>query len=112
MSNVVRLAEYKRRKRPVCFTRAELNQLLSLYTRRVMRGDWKDYAIDHGATMAAFSVFQSPSAGPVFSVVKYAPGTGRGGDFVLTVGRRCHKRGATLADVLSEFGPDLRIVSS
>ncbi|MFA6021181.1 MAG: DUF2794 domain-containing protein, partial [Rhodospirillales bacterium] len=45
MGKLVRLSEEKgRRREPVCFTRTEINQLLALYSRRVKRGEWRDYA--------------------------------------------------------------------
>ena len=37
----------KKRKPPVFFNRQELRQLLEVYSRRVVAGEWKDYAIDH-----------------------------------------------------------------
>jgi hypothetical protein len=40
------------------FTRAELNLLLSLYSRHVMSGEWRDYAIDRQDDMAVFSIFR------------------------------------------------------
>ena len=60
MSTVVRLADYKnanRRIQPdICFDKKEFDQLLSVYSRWVMSGDWKDYAIRHDPTMAAFLI--------------------------------------------------------
>ena len=47
MEGVIRLSDYRRRRGRVYFTRAELSQLLSLYSRRVADGVWKDYAIGH-----------------------------------------------------------------
>ncbi|MGB0577084.1 MAG: DUF2794 domain-containing protein, partial [Alphaproteobacteria bacterium] len=52
MPKVVRLKDFNRNNSaPVYFTKAELNQLLSHYSRRVISGEWKDYAIDHGNGM-------------------------------------------------------------
>ncbi|HMA14084.1 MAG TPA: DUF2794 domain-containing protein, partial [Kiloniellaceae bacterium] len=46
MSQLYRFSEYRKSPRRVFFDRAELNQLLSLYSRNVASGEWRDYAID------------------------------------------------------------------
>lgn len=102
MATVFRLSDLRRRVRPVFFSRAELNQLLSLYSRQVMRGEWRDYAIDQHDGAALFSVFRHTQENALYTVVKTAAGAaGRQGDFVLMSGRRRLASGAALADVLS-----------
>ncbi len=113
MPSVVRLADYRPRQRPVFFNRHELNQLLSLYSRQVSRGEWRDYAIDHSATAAVFSVFQHSDSRPVFTVAKFAPGTRKRGDYLLAAGQRRLKEGRALADVLAPLqAATLTIVSN
>jgi len=112
MSNVVQLCKYRQGSKQVCFDRHELNRLLSLYSRRVSGGEWKDYAIGHGDGMAAFSVFRNASDRPLFTVIKYAPGTHRNGDYVLCSGRRRIKRGSTLGEILASFERPLGLVVS
>jgi Protein of unknown function (DUF2794) len=112
MAAIVRLSRYKRKSTPVCFNRQELNQLLSLYSRRVIGGLWKDYAIGHGDGWAHFAVFGAPSDGPLYTVIKYTPGNHRGGEFVLYRARRRIKRAATLVSLLASFEVELRLVSS
>lgn len=102
MSNIFRLPDLRRSKR-VFFTRAELNQLLSLYTRQVMRGEWRDYAIDQRDGMVLFSMFRRTQELPIFTVMKTAPGTNRRGDYVLLSGGQRIATGATLADVLAQL---------
>ena len=58
MSKLICIAEHRSNQRHIYFDRRELNKLLSLYSRRVARGEWRDYAIDHGPGMAVFSVFR------------------------------------------------------
>jgi hypothetical protein len=101
MATVFRLSDLRRRVRPVFFSRAELNQLLSLYSRQVMRGEWRDYAIDQQEGAALFSVFRHTQESALYTVVKTAAGGGRQGDFVLMSGRRRLASAAALADVLS-----------
>jgi hypothetical protein len=107
MASVVRLADFRPRQRPVFFNRHELNQLLSLYSRRVSRGEWRDYAIDHSASAAVFSVFRHSDSRPLFTIAKFAPGTRKRGDYLLTAGQRRLKEGRSLTDVL----PALRAAS-
>jgi hypothetical protein len=77
MGKVVRLAEHRRRKTRIAYTRSELNQLFSLYSRHVIRGEWRDYAIDHGERMAAFSVYRRSIDAPLFTITKTKlPGNG------------------------------------
>jgi len=112
MSKVVRLSSYRRRgDQRVHFTRGELNQLLSLYSRRVIGGEWKDYAIDHGKGMSAFSIYRDSSNRPAFTVYKFASGTHRKGDYVVGSGGNILQRGGTLGEVLAVFEPHLKLVT-
>lgn len=72
MARIVRLADHKHRRQPtpVYFNRTELNTLLALYSRRVAKGDWRDYAIGHDPGIARFSVFRHSHETPLFTVVK------------------------------------------
>lgn len=113
MFDIVRLSDVRRKgTSPVCFTKHELNLLLSLYSRRVISGEWKDYAIDHGRGMSAFSVFRDSSTRPAYTVFKFAPGTHRLGDYVLGSGGNLIKRGRSMAEVLSVVERRLKLVSS
>jgi Protein of unknown function (DUF2794) len=103
MSNLFRLSDFRRRHKRVFFTRPELNQLLSLYTRQVMRGEWRDYAIDQQDGAALFSMFRRSQELPLFTVVKFAPGTTRQGDYLLLSGRQRVAAAATLSDVLVQL---------
>jgi hypothetical protein len=102
MSDVLRLSDLRRSKR-VFFTRPELNQLLSLYTRQVMRGEWRDYAIDQRDGAVLFSIFRRTQELPIFTVMKTAPGTNRRGDYVLLTGGQRIATATTLADVLAKL---------
>ena len=112
MSNVVRLADRGNPRRLVVFSRVELNQMLSIYSQRVMQGEWRDYAIDHGPGVAAFSIYRDASNQPIFTIVKLAPGNGSDGDFLVRGGGRTLKRAGTLSEVLKIFRPALRVLSS
>jgi Protein of unknown function (DUF2794) len=103
-SQLYRLADYRKKARSVTyFNRAELNQLLSVYSRHVIRGEWRDYAIDHRDGFAVFSIFRHSQESPAFSVMKYAGGGSRSGEFQVYSGRRRLSASKSLADALQIF---------
>jgi len=111
MPNVLCFAAPRRRPQRGFFSRRELNQLLSLYSRRVMAGDWRDYAIDHRDGMALFSIFRHSFDRPVYVIAKrVAPGGGRD-QFVLSSGGRVLKRGERIDRVLPDLDQGIRVVS-
>ena len=57
MSQPVLLSDYRPRAGKVFFDRADLMRILSVYSRQVSRGLWRDYAIDHRSNMAVFSIY-------------------------------------------------------
>jgi uncharacterized protein DUF2794 len=102
MSAVFRLSDFRRHRR-IFFTRGELNQLLSLYSRQVMRGEWRDYAIDQHDGAALFSMYRRSQELPLYTVVKAAPGASRHGDYMLLSGRHRLATAATMGEVLAEL---------
>jgi hypothetical protein len=107
-AKVTRLSDHRRRPKSIFFTRPELNQLLSLYSRQVARGEWRDYAIDQREGAALFAVFRHTQESPLFTIVKTAPGIGRQGDFSLLSGRQRVANGKALGDVLLALQERLR----
>ena len=99
MTELIRLADRKR-PRQVYFSRPELMQLLALYSRQVSAGEWRDYAIDHKAGMAIFSVFRHSFDRPLFSIAKWADAQ-RPSSYAVFAGPRRLKAGGTLLDVLA-----------
>ena len=97
-ATVLALADYRTKHRTLYFTRHELNQLLSVYSRHVARGVWRDYAIDHRDGMALFSVFRHTHEAPAYSIVKTAPVQTRASDLdVHGPSRRFgHRQGSVL----------------
>jgi hypothetical protein len=107
MATVLRLNHYRHRRRTIFFSRPELNQLLSLYSRQVMRGEWRDYAIDQRDGAALFSVFRHTQEAAVYTIVKSAAG-GRQSDFTLLCGRQPLASGSGLGEVLAGLQRKLR----
>ncbi len=111
-ATVLALGDYRTRQRTVYFTRAELNQLLGLYSRHVIRGEWRDYAIDHRDGVALFSVFRHTQEGPAYSIVKTAPAPGRPAEFTVQSGRQRLRASRSLAEALDFFRKRLSLVAA
>src|SRR5207237_8304012 len=87
-ATVLALADYRTKHRTLYFTRQELNQLLSLYSRHVTRGVWRDYAIDHQDGMALFSGFRHTQEAPAYSIIKAAAAQSRPAASIVQRGRQ------------------------
>lgn len=117
MSRIARLMEYRRAPDRVFFTRGELTQLLSLYSRQVMRGQWRDYAIGHDAAMARFAVFRHAHERPLFVIAKLPEprpgesGPARKGRYVLYEGHRRRAQAHGLLDLLARLEAPLHAVT-
>ncbi len=105
MTNLVDLRDHRRKQSVIRFDRIELDKLLQMYSQRVARGEWRDYAIDMGPGSATFSVFRSSHETPLFSISKLAGG--KQGRFKVFSGPRVLKQGTSLADVLKFFDSKL-----
>jgi len=110
MATIVRIADYKKAPLDICFNRRELDQLLAVYSRRVINGEWKDYAITHNPTMAAFLIYRNNSRQPSFTVVKRMTSGGKA-EFVVYHGRERLKRSNSLSDALSVLKRKFRLVN-
>jgi Protein of unknown function (DUF2794) len=109
-ATVLALADFRTKHRTLYFTRHELNQLLSLYSRHVARGVWRDYAIDHGDGMALFSVFRHTHEAPAYSIVKTAAAPNRPAEFVVQSGRQRLRVSPSLPEALEFFQTRLNLV--
>ena len=107
---VLALGDYRTRHRTLYFTRAELNQLLGLYSRHVARGVWRDYAIDHRDGMALFSVFRHTQEAAAYSIIKTAPWQTRPAEFIVQSGRQRLRVSRSLAEALEFFQTRLSLV--
>jgi len=111
MGELCRFTRRPKAKSQVFFSRQELNQLLSLYSRRVSSGEWRDYAIDHNSGRAIFSVFRHSHDSPLFAIAKQRGKSGPSREFVVFRGHCKIKQSANLSDALSVFHEQLRVVS-
>ena len=60
----------KKLRHQLYFSRPELSQILAAYSARVAAGEWRDYAIDHLAGSATFSIFRHTHENPLFVIEK------------------------------------------
>ena len=110
MAKLYRLTETSPSSRATFFDRNELSQLFSLYSRRVANGQWRDYAIDQQGGSAVFSVFRHTHDAPAFRIAKQ-PARGTGSAYVVSSGVETLIQAKTMAEALSVFGGNLRVVS-
>jgi hypothetical protein len=94
------------------FTRAELNQILNLYGRKVAAGEWRDYAVDFGRDKAVFSVFRRASEVPLYRIEKHPKLARRQGAYqVVAATGLILKRGNDLHRVLGVLEDGVRLVA-
>jgi hypothetical protein len=88
----------------ITFNRRELDEILSVYGRRVAEGEWRDYAIDMLRDRAVFSIFRRTMEAPLYRIEKNPKFARRQGIYsvVATTGL-IMKRGQDLCRVLRIF---------
>ena len=111
-ATVLPLRDYRARRRQQFFTRAELNQLLGLYSRHVSRGIWRDYAIDHREGRALFSVYRRSQEAALYTIIKSAATSASPAEFVVMSGRQRLQAGETLGDALDFFRAKMALVAA
>ncbi|HZS84094.1 MAG TPA: DUF2794 domain-containing protein [Stellaceae bacterium] len=113
-TTLLRLADFRQKPSPgtVYFDRRELNELLALYSRHVIRGIWRDYAIDHRDGFALFSVFRNSHEGAAYCIMKSAGGNRQSADFEVFAGREKLAAARTLAEALAVFRKKPWLVSA
>ncbi len=116
MAHVVRLGEERRGTASVVrFDRSELFRLLTLYSRRVANGEWRDYAIAQQPGRAVFAVFRHTLDKPLYTITKRADrGNGsadRNIGFEVASGQRRLTNAPTLDEALAVFDKALRLVT-
>ncbi len=98
----------------VSFNRSELDAILRVYGRRVAEGEWRDYAIDHLADRAVFSIFRRASEMPMYRVEKVPALARKQGAYrIVAASGLILKRGHELAGMLRILDkPKLSVVGA
>ncbi|MGY9055125.1 MAG: DUF2794 domain-containing protein [Alphaproteobacteria bacterium] len=112
MSTVIQLSNFQRSKRRVSFEKRELRELMNVYSRRVAKGEWRDYAIDHDVGMAVFSIYRSAFELPLYRIAKIAGrSVAEQTEWMVVSGSKRLKRTTSLPEALSVFDSKLEVVS-
>jgi hypothetical protein len=110
MAIVHELAPRHRPVAPTAFTRSELSQMLSVYSRRVADGEWRDYAIDQREGFAIFSIFRHSYERPLFTIVKQPAETAATAEYALFAGQERLDCAHTLSHVITTLESRPRLV--
>ena len=98
---------------PAFFDRHELNEILSVYSRKVSAGEWCDYAIELDEGGAVFAVYRRGRVRPAYRIVKAPQPARPERRYRVTAGGRILDCGRVLGRVLRVFDrPHLRLVES
>jgi len=90
-----------RRAPKIWFERREFDQIMNLYGRGQMAGEWRDYAIDDGPDAVIFSIFRRASENPLYRIEKRPALASKQGQWsVLGSAGQVLKRGHELAATL------------
>jgi hypothetical protein len=90
-----------RQKPFIGFDRRELNTILNVYGRKVVAGEWRDYAIDFLKDRALFSIYKRASERPLYIIEKNPKLRNKQGQYMVTSqDGRVLKRGHELDTVL------------
>lgn len=114
MSELITFAQARRREHPrlggsfpkgktTHFDRQELAQILQVYSRKVMDGEWLDYAITTDDRSASFSVYGRVSAVPLFTITKRAKSAKANPGFQIVSRGRVSEKDQPLSAVLKEL---------
>jgi len=93
------------------FEKSELGALLSAYSKRVASGEWRDYAIDHNAVSAHFSIFKHTAETPLLVIEKRKPRSQKDrAQFFLHDRKRTLTKSGDIHDILSYLDKMPRLV--
>jgi hypothetical protein len=54
----------------IFFSKFELTKILSLYSKQVSKGIWRDYALDSKVDTAIFSIYRHSHDKPLYQIIK------------------------------------------
>ncbi|NQW08574.1 MAG: DUF2794 domain-containing protein [Alphaproteobacteria bacterium] len=111
MDNLIRLSSQRPLSKHFFFTRQELSQLLSLYSSRVIAGEWRDYALDRHDDMAVFSIFRHSHERALYAIAKIQRRGQKKPTYALFNGARRLKTSSSLHEVVSTFEKLPRLVT-
>lgn len=111
MDNLFRLPSKRPHSKHFFFTRHELSQLLSLYSSRVVAGEWRDYALDRHDDMAVFSIFRHSHERALYAIAKIQRRGQKKPTYALFNGPKRLKTSGSLGEVMATFEKLPRLVT-
>ena len=69
-SNFFKFNHNRNEIKKIFFSKSELTSILSLYSKQVSKGFWKDYALDYHSETAIFSIFRHTHDKPIYQIIK------------------------------------------
>ncbi len=112
MANLIRLNRVGRTHADVFFSKHELGQILSEYSAGVIKGDWRDYAIDRSSHVASFSIFRRTLERPVYAFIKWQKPGQTAPVFALLHGPKIIMSSPSLSTVMDRFKTIPKLVHS
>ena len=104
MVNLISLkASTPTKRNRLFFSKIELNVILSTYSNGVIKGFWKDYAIDQNGTFATFSIYKNSQENPTFILTKKRKGNGPVFNFILFYGSKVLEDSTSLEKILNRL---------
>ena len=111
MVNLISLNSTKQTSKNVLsFTKHELNRMLSNYSSGVIKGYWKDYAIDQTGDISIFSIYRNSQERPTFCLEKNRKGTSQVLNFTLWHGPKVLENSTSLEKVLKRLNSLPKII--
>lgn len=111
MINLISFNAKKQEKRgSLSFTKRELNRILSNYSNGVIKGYWKDYAIDQTGDVSIFSIYRNSQERPTYCLEKKRKGTSQILHFTLWHGPKVLENSPSLEKVLKRLNTLPKII--
>ena len=108
MKNIIEFNDYLRKKnkkhRYTSFSKAEMEKIMSMYSKNVAAGIWKDYAITFTDNLAVFSIFRRSSEKPLYSISKISKKSAGSMKFTITLGQKTLKNCKSMEEIIKVFG--------
>jgi hypothetical protein len=101
MANLISLKNtLPAKKNSLYFSKVELSKILSAYSNGVIKGHWKDYAIDQNGTISIFSIYKNSRESATFCLTKKRIKNSQVFNFALLYGPRSLEFSTSLDSVL------------
>ncbi len=94
----------------IFFSKLELTSILSLYSKQISKGHWKDYALDSKIDNAIFSIYRHTQDKPLYQIVKSSQkGFRNKPNFYIKKSEEVISKSNNLFTILSNFEKKLSI---